>query len=386
MGRLRWLYAQTRNGAPRSTRYMEALISDFKLNMPKHTTLVTGTNGKGTIAHALGHAMHTAGLRTGVFTSPHVEEFNERIRTNGRYIETADLEAYIDWLQENEGVLARTVASFFELTLVIALKEFAAQEVTHAVIEAGVGVRHDATNAMRKLDLSIISNVSVDHANVLGSTVAEIAADKAYALRPGMHTVTGATGEALAVIQARADALGSHLHVLDDTNPLFAAPIDVPPEVRLAAAAARLLELPGEAVNAVFAAPPLPARRERFAFFGNRTIILDGAHNIAAAERLVAEVPKPYTLLFGVQPKKDAMGLFNVLSRHANDVFFTKADPHGEPFQLPEYHYDHEPLRIIDNFKDTVPEGATIVIAGSFYLAGRVRSYLRYIEQHLEDF
>lgn len=388
MESLTWLYSQTRGGTSRTRMRMASVIGALQLPEPEHIILVSGTNGKGTIANALGYALTEAGVQTGVFTSPHIERFNERITVNRKQIPDNEVTRYIEWLREEQPRYAQFKPSFFELTLAIALRYFADQGVTHAVIEAGVGVMHDATNALKNYDLSIISNVTVDHENVLGNSVTEIARDKAFATRRNMPTVTGATGEALQVIQARADAVGGTLHVLSDDDLLFHTAEDSRPELRIAVAAARLLQrmydLPEQMPDTVLHAPPLPARHERFYAGVGQTIIIDGAHNVAAAERLVNNLPRTYKLLFGALPKKDAAALFAILSRNATEIVLTNAGLlEDEAFRAPGVPFVNRPEEALELLVTQATPGDTIVIAGSFYLAGTLRPLVREFERRL---
>lgn len=382
-----WLFAQTRGGLPRSRARMVSLIAALDIPEPEHVILVSGTNGKGTIATSLGHALNEAQVDVGVFTSPHVEKFNERISVNGELISDSDVRKYIAWLQANPAIVRTFTATFFELSLAIALRYFADRGVTHAVIEAGVGVQHDATNALNNFVMSIISNVSLDHTNVFGNSIAAIARDKAFATRRGMPTITGATDEALKIISDRAEAVGGQLYTLDegDDSELFSAPPGTRPEVRLAAAAARLLALPDHAVSAVFTAPPLPARREVFKVGREKTVVLDGAHNIAAAERLLEELPDSYVLLFAALPKKDVTGLYELLSQRASKSYLTKASPYEEAWMGADAPFFEDPVRALEFVLANTEHGTTIVVAGSFYLAGALRPVLSGLEKWLKN-
>lgn len=378
-----WLFSQTRGGLPRSRSRMASLIAALDLPEPQNVILISGTNGKGTIATSLGHAFTEARVKVGVFTSPHVEKFNERISVNGELISDRDVRKYIAWLQANQVIVRTYSATFFELSLAIALRYFADRGVTHAVIEAGVGVQQDATNALNNFVLSIISNVSLDHTSVFGNSIAAIARDKAFATRRGIPTITGATGEALEIIYNRAQVVGGQLYMFDegDDSGLFAAPPGTRPEVRLAAAAARLLELPDHAVSAVFSAPPLPARREVFKVGGGTTVVLDGAHNIAAAERLLEELPDSYVLLFAALPKKDVAGLYKLLSKRASTSYLTKASPFEEAWIGADAPFFEDPVRALEFVLANTENGTTVVVAGSFYLAGALRPVLRGLEK-----
>ena len=376
---LPWLYQQTRGGAPRSSARMAGLITALNLPLPPRVILVAGTNGKGTITTTVSAALVSAGYRTGTFVSPHIEQFNERISVGGVLIPDSRVASGIRWLQAHQAILDRITPTFFELTLALALAYFAEENVEYAVIEAGVGVAHDATNALGNIVASAISTVSLDHTNVLGATVHDIAADKAHAIKAGITTFSGVTDpELVQLFQARADRVSGTLVTLAATGEF--APAAAAPELRLAAALARSLGLAEEHVAKVFTAPRLPARRERFTVAGNRTVILDGAHNEAAARRLVEELPASYTLLFAALAKKDGAGLLNILRPAQGSVFSTAADPFEATQPVPGTTFIAEPVAALHEALAAVPVGGTLVIAGSFYLAGAVRATLRELQ------
>lgn len=376
---LSWLYQQTRGGAPRSSERMARLMQALDLPHPNKVVLVAGTNGKGTVATTLSAALTSAGYQTGTFVSPHIEQFNERISVNGVLIPDNRVAAGISALQARQDTLQAIEPTFFELTLALALAYFSEEHVQFAVIEAGVGVQHDATNALSNIVASVISSVSLDHTNVLGPTTAHIAADKAHAIKPGITTFSGVTDPALQrVFQDRANEVGGTLVTIAPTAQF--APTKAAPELRLAAATARSLGLAEEYVEHVFAAPRLPARRERFTVAGNRTVILDGAHNEAAAKRLVTELPEQYTLLFAALAKKDGQTLLRTLTPHQGEVFSTAADPFETPPPVPGTTFVANPVAALHAALAAVPAGGTLVVAGSFYLAGAVRATLRELQ------
>lgn len=148
---------------------------------------VAGTNGKGSVSHMLASILQTAGYRTGLYTSPHLKDFRERIRIDGKMI-SEDFVA--DWIEDfqNRNQNSGIEPSFFELTVVMAFDYFAIEEIDIAVVEVGLGGRLDSTNIITP-EISIITNISYDHTSLLGETLPLIAAEKAGIIKHGIPVV-----------------------------------------------------------------------------------------------------------------------------------------------------------------------------------------------------
>ena len=153
------------------------------------TIHVAGTNGKGSVSHMLAAVFQENGYNTGLYTSPHLKDFRERIKINGKIISESFL---IDFVQRMKTISEEIQPSFFELTFVMALEYFATEKVDVAIIETGLGGRLDSTNVITPL-LSVITNISYDHKEILGDTLAKIAFEKAGIIKPNIPTVIGET-------------------------------------------------------------------------------------------------------------------------------------------------------------------------------------------------
>lgn len=165
---------------------VEALDRAFgNPSRPLRAVHIAGTNGKGTTAHALAAVLQAAGLRTGLFTSPHLVDFRERIRIDGQMIDTDTVCRFVDRYREMDLGIE---PSFFELTTVMAFEAFRDAGVDVAVIETGLGGRLDSTNIIRP-ELSVITNIALDHTDLLGDTLPQIAAEKAGIIKPGVPVV-----------------------------------------------------------------------------------------------------------------------------------------------------------------------------------------------------
>jgi len=146
---------------------------------------IAGTNGKGSSSHMLAAILQTAGYKTGLYTSPHLKEFTERIKINGEDVSHSFI---VDFVNRMKSVLEEVKPSFFETTVAMAFEYFAQQKVDIAVIEVGLGGRLDSTNVITP-EVSLITNISWDHANLLGDTLQKIAAEKAGIIKPSIPVV-----------------------------------------------------------------------------------------------------------------------------------------------------------------------------------------------------
>ncbi|MGZ3776764.1 MAG: bifunctional folylpolyglutamate synthase/dihydrofolate synthase [Mucilaginibacter sp.] len=148
---------------------------------------VGGTNGKGSTSHMLAAVLQTAGYKTGLYTSPHLRDFRERIRINGEMIGE---QAVIDFVDQHKPDFEEIKPSFFEMTVAMAFDAFAQERIDIAVIEVGLGGRLDSTNIITPL-LSVITNIGWDHVNMLGDTLQLIAGEKAGIIKPGLPVIVG---------------------------------------------------------------------------------------------------------------------------------------------------------------------------------------------------
>ena len=202
-----YLFNQTANfekqgpsGYKEGLRSMLALDEHFGHPHKKFRSIhVAGTNGKGSVSHMLASQMQVCGYRVGLYTSPHLVDYRERIRVNGQPIS----EEYVTKFVEKERSFFEPLkASFFEVTTAMAFKYFSEQDVDIAIIEVGLGGRMDSTNIITPI-LSIITNISLEHTQLLGSTLAEIAAEKGGIIKEGVPCIIGeATEETRPVFEA----------------------------------------------------------------------------------------------------------------------------------------------------------------------------------------
>ena len=174
---------------------------------------IAGTNGKGSCSHTLAAILQEAGYKVGLYTSPHLIDFRERIRVNGQPVP----EAYvIRFVEEERAFFEPLHPSFFELTTAMAFRYFAEEKVDVAVVEVGLGGRLDCTNIIRP-DLCIITNISLDHVQFLGDTLEKIAGEKAGIIKSGIPVVIGeTTPETRPVFQKKAEEVGAPIHFAEE--------------------------------------------------------------------------------------------------------------------------------------------------------------------------
>ena len=181
---------------------------------------VAGTNGKGSTSHTLAALLQALGYRVGLYTSPHLVDFRERIRVNGKPIPK---ERVIDFVEHERSFFEPLAPSFFELTTALAFLYFAEEKVDFAVIEVGLGGRLDCTNLISP-ELCVITNISLDHTQFLGDTLEKIATEKAGIIKPGVPVVVGqTTSETRRVFQAFADEAKAPLYWSEEESRVVSA-------------------------------------------------------------------------------------------------------------------------------------------------------------------
>jgi len=179
------------------------------------TVHIAGTNGKGSVSHMLAAILQTAGYKTGLYTSPHLKDFRERIKINGEMIPE---QAVIDFTEIINPLIEKIEPSFFEITVAMAFDYFAQQKVDIAIIETGLGGRLDSTNIITP-ELSVITNIGWDHMNMLGDSFEKIAFEKAGIIKPGVPVIIGEVlPETLPVFEKVAKENNSAVHIVSDTR------------------------------------------------------------------------------------------------------------------------------------------------------------------------
>ncbi len=385
-------------------------VGDPHLRLPP-VVHVAGTNGKGSTQAMIRAGLEAEGQRVHAYTSPHLARFHERIRVAGELITEADLTTLLDKVYVANG--GETI-TYFEITTVAAFLAFAETQADWTLLEVGLGGRHDATNVVDAPKLTIITKVDLDHQQFLGETVSEIAYQKAGIIKRGVPLVIGPQhDESLAVIEAEAAkfgapviAHGQHWHAWEERGRMVfqdeTGLLDLPlPNLRgphqignagMAIAALRHLGFGEAACQSAVSKAFWPARMQRLAtgplidVAPNAELWLDGGHNPAAAEALVATLSampeRPTHLICGMLSTKDVTGYLAPLARVAQSLHAV-AIP-GETATLPAEDTAEAAKNvgltasIAPSVQDALAEvtakdpTARVLICGSLYLAGAV--------------
>ena len=350
---------------------------------------VAGTNGKGSTCAMLESIYRAAGLRVGLFTSPHLVLFRERIQVNRQLISEADVVRLVTELQALLPVDQSTSITLFEFITVMALRYFAEQKCDLVIWETGLGGRLDATNIVTPL-ASVITNIALDHQAWLGDSLEKIAAEKAGIIKPGVPVVTTECGtEALSVIERVARENNAPLmRVKTDLSSIFYPPSSLPGEhQRMNAALAittvevfqKIFPVSDEQMATSLAQVKWPGRLQLITQPNGQRVLLDGAHNIAGVEalRVTLQGGAP-TLILGMLGDKDWRVMCEMLAPLATRILLVPVDSArtAKPEELAVVCRAANPraevlcmknlLRALEN----AANDKFIVIAGSLYLIG----------------
>ena len=364
---------------------------------------VAGTHGKGSTCAMLESIYRSAGLRVGLFTSPHLVSFAERIQVDRRPVSETDVARLVGeaqpWLKTFP---VQVHPTFFEIVTVMALRYFVEQRCELVIWETGLGGRLDATNIVIPL-ASVITSLSLDHEAWLGGTIERIAAEKAGIIKPGVPVITSARhGQGLEQIIAVARQREAPLIVVSanaaNQPPLDEVRLPLPGEFQrvtaaLAVATVRTLKatLPvsEETISDGLARVSWPGRMQLIQRASGQRVLLDGAHNPAGAEALLSEArkqfpgPKP-TLVLGIMADKDWRKMGTLLAPLAGRLVLTavKSERTLPPEELrPVCQQANPHARIIvcsslvGALKETAEDPA-IIVTGSLYLVGEAMELL----------
>jgi dihydrofolate synthase/folylpolyglutamate synthase len=397
---LAWLFGLQRFGIKLGLENIRRLIAALGIDFGKARVIhVAGTNGKGSVCAMMDAICRNAGYRTGLFTSPHLVTFRERIRINGEMISE---EAVASGL----GGIRQLVAdwdphpTFFEITTALALKSFAAAKLGVVILETGLGGRLDATNALSS-NVAVLTPIDFDHQKWLGSTIRAIANEKAGIIQSKTPVVSGAQQPAAAdVIRTRADESGAPLEFVNEVymrSPIALRGAHQKHNAALAIAALRAAKIDVDDLSIArgLAAVEWPAR---FQCWDERTII-DGAHNPGAAGVLAQTWRETFgdqraTLILAILADKDLPAICEALIPITEFAIFPKirSERATEPIDLAQTFFRINPqleFLICPSISDALEKARArpnpILLAGSLHFAGEALAHLRGDPAALEE-
>lgn len=401
---------------------MEALAASMgnPQNASYPSIHVAGTKGKGSVCILCASALQEAGYKVGLYTSPHLDDYAERIQINGEFIPHAHLVEMVDQIKPY--VAAIPELTTFEITTALAFLYFELQHVDVGVIEVGLGGRLDATNVIRPV-VSVITSISYDHTHLLGNTLAQIAGEKAGIIKPGIPVVDSPQAEeARQVIESIAHQRGSPLMQIGQdilyeplTHSLESQTLQVwPASSKTVKPLSLTIPFLGahQAANAatayaaldIFSQKSLPLQLEVIqrgfskAFWPGRfeiiqkspPIVLDCAHNRDSALKLRQTVEeyysgRPVTLVFGASEDKDIDGMFFELMPVVRDLITVKSfhpraiDPDklvqmAEAYGRPVHCVEHIP-QAVDLALQLAGTDGLVLVTGSIFVVAEARKY-----------
>lgn len=385
----------------------------------KNPILIAGTKGKGSTAAIAASALQSAGYRVGLFTSPHIFSFTERICVDGQEIAKEDFARLVESLKPHIDRRAESgFRTVFEVLTAISFLYFLEKKVDFSILEVGLGGRLDSTNVVDPI-ASVITSIGRDHTDVLGKSLREIAAEKAGVIREGGTVISspqrkevlgviedtcarkGAslflTGRDLSCELLTSDLKGSRFRVLGKSADDLSIPLLGSHQVENSATAYLMLDLlrkrfslPSSEIREGFSAVRWPGRLQ---IVGQKPwIVVDGAHNpdsVKAAVRAVIELftYRRLVLLFSCLNNKDLAGMARVLSPVADEVVVTRLDnPRStEPQRLAQrFRKARKPVTVASSVagglkvaRSAAKERDLILVTGSFYLVGETLEQLR---------
>jgi dihydrofolate synthase/folylpolyglutamate synthase len=397
---LAWVYGTQRFGIKLGLENVERLLRE--LNLPgkdQQIVHVAGTNGKGSVCAMIDSICRAAHRRTGLFTSPHLVTYRERIRVNGAMIAPDEVARGLSALRE-------TIRdwdphpTFFEITTALALDHFKKKECEVIVLETGLGGRLDATNALQPV-VSVITPIGYDHEKWLGHTLEAIAGEKAGIIKPHVPVISAKQETAAEnVIRGRASECEAPLEFV--TEPYAASPVGLAgthqqqnAALAIAALRAGAIAVSDDAIERGLAKIDWPARFQRW----DELTVIDGAHNPAGAQILAETWREQFgneraTIVLAVLREKDVAGIVRALAPIAErfilpSIRSERALPPNELIPLlaaitPSLQYSILPsFPAALDLAHTVPE--RILITGSLHFAGEALATLDGNPDALED-
>jgi dihydrofolate synthase/folylpolyglutamate synthase len=382
---LQYIFARETLGIKLGLSNIRSLLD--RLNNP-HKGLrfihVTGTNGKGSCCAMIASILQEQGYRVGLYTSPHLVDFTERIKINNKNIPKKDV---VNIFKKINPLLE--THTFFEVVTALAFKYFYDKKVDFVVAEVGMGGRLDATNIINPL-VSVITNINLEHTDYMGRTIEKIAYEKAGIIKKYVPTVTAASGPALAIISSVCRKKCSELHVVKVNNNIKT---NLKGSFQIINASTCLeavkvlrkmgVDISDGAVSRGLSKVIWPARFE----FIYKNILLDCAHNPAAVEVLVNEIKQlkynKLVILLGILKDKDIETMVKMLNPLADHFVITKpaisrasGPKYIAEFVKKDYSIIPDVAEAVKSAKSMLKKGNLLLITGSTYTVGEAMKQL----------
>lgn len=384
---------------------------------------IAGTNGKGSTASLLYSVLREAGLEVGLFTSPHLEVVNERIRINDDYIKDADLIRLVSKMEpiilEIEEARGEKFYAF-ELLTTVAFMYFQEKQPDVILLEAGIGGRLDSTNIIEDTLISVITSIGLDHMQMLGDAKEEIMTEKAHIVKPQGDLVVGVVDDHLKTIPLEiAAAVGGHVTFVDkaditvkETNlkkqvftykqwkdvELSLLGLHQIDNASLVLEICTLLNEKGVPLSEKMIYEGLkkaswPGRFEKV--LDKPLTYIDGAHNMASVNRLVETLEKTFSaqdfhFVMGMMQDKNYKRMIQAVDHLAKDFVFISPDPHrgfdaekiAEQMEAAGYQtsFRENVDQLLTYIEEDIPEDETVIVFGSLYLVGAVKSTVKAME------
>jgi dihydrofolate synthase / folylpolyglutamate synthase len=391
-GALAWLYGLQRFGIKLGLENIQRLIAVLRVDLGRARVIhVAGTNGKGSVCAMIDSILRAQKYRTGLFTSPHLVTFRERIRVNGEMISEDAVANGLTAIRD----LVRSWdphPTFFEIATALALKHFSDTTIDIAILETGLGGRLDATNAVQS-DVSVITLIDFDHQQWLGQSLREIATEKAGIIKSKIPVVSAPQApDAEKVIRTRAAECEAPLQFVNDSYQKTSLGLSGEYQkqnaaLAIAALRAAKVDIDDSSIARGLASVDWPARFQRW----DERIVIDGAHNPAAAHILAETWREIFSeqramLILAILSDKDLRGICEALTPIADSVLLPKirsarATPPDELAQIFAAITRSLPCSITDSIRDALALARAkpnpILLTGSLHFAGEALAYLR---------